>query len=283
MLLRADMDALPIEEKTGLEYASTKRMIDVDGHEVPVMHACGQDMHVASLLATADLLSAARLDWSGTLIVLFQPNEERNGGAKAMVDDGLYDRIIPVPDIILGQHVVPLKTGVVAIRSGPILTAADSFNVRVFGKGGHEGSPQKCIDPIVTTSIAIVRLQAIVSRELNPLDVAIISCGSIHAGTAGNIVPEFVDLKLNIRTYSPLVRDQVLKSIKRIFNAEATSLGVEKMPIIEQTEQTPPNRQRPRKDPPAHEILPKLLWARQNLGNETRHRHRRFRQPGLSA
>ena len=253
VLLRADMDALPIEEKTGLEYASTKTMRDADGNEKPVMHACGHDMHVATLLAAAALLQAARSHWSGVLIVLFQPNEERNGGAKAMVDDGLYDRIIPIPDIILGQHVVPLKTGVIAIRSGPVLTAADSFDVRVFGKGGHAGSPQHCIDPVLTTSLIIVRLQTIVSREVSPTDVAIISCGSIHAGSAGNVIPDYVDLKVNVRTYSPQVRKKVLASMERIFNAEAQASGVEQMPAIKQIERTPmtvnnPNRTRPLTD-----------------------------------
>ena len=239
VLLRAEMDALPIKEKTGLEYASVKTMEDTDGSKNPVMHACGHDMHIAVLLATAALLHNARSSWSGTLIVLFQPNEERNGGARAMVEDGLYEKIIPVPDIILGQHVVALKAGVVAIRSGPILTAADSFDVRVFGKGGHAGTPQHCIDPILTTSLIIVRLQTIVSREINPTNTAIISCGSIHAGSAGNIIPDYVDLKVNVRTYSPHVREKVLASMQRIFHAEAQASGAERMPTIKQTERTP--------------------------------------------
>ena len=146
LLLRAELDALPVEEKTGLDYASTKTMRDTDGNDRPVMHACGHDMHIATLLAAAALLQAARLHWASMLVVLFQPNEERNGGAKAMVDDGLYDRVISIPDIILGQHVVSLKTGVIAIRSGPILTMpkARSAPSRRRGRGRN---PPGCHPP----------------------------------------------------------------------------------------------------------------------------------------
>ncbi|KAH8591410.1 peptidase family M20/M25/M40 protein [Bisporella sp. PMI_857] len=239
VLLRADMDALPLLEKNDLDYASNKTMKDVNGIERPVMHACGHDMHVAALLAAATLLYDAKSEWSGTLIVLFQPNEEQNGGAEAMVKHGLYDKIVPIPDVILGQHVVSLRSGAVAIRSGPALTAADSFDVTVFGKGGHAGTPQHCIDPILLASHIIIRLQSIISREIAPADIAVITCASIHAGSAGNIIPEQVDFKLNVRTYDESVRSKVLKAIKRIITAEAEAAGVERLPIIKQYERTP--------------------------------------------
>ncbi|KAF4633453.1 hypothetical protein G7Y89_g4664 [Cudoniella acicularis] len=263
VLLRADMDALPVLEKTGLEYASEKTMVDADGNETPVMHACGHDMHVAALLATAKLLYNAKAEWSGTLIVLFQPNEERNGGAKAMVDDGLYEKIVPVPDVILGQHVVSLPSGTVAIRSGPALTAADSFNVRVFGKGGHAGTPQHCIDPILLSSHIIIRLQSIISREIAPTDIAVITCASIHGGSAGNVIPDHVDFKLNVRTYNLNVRTKVLKAIERIIKSEAEAAGVEQLPTIQQYERTPMTIN----DPNATEVL--TISLKQYFGEDT--------------
>ncbi len=180
VLLQADMDALPHLEKTNLDYASTKVVIDPEGKSTPVMHACGHDMHVATLMAAATLLHAAKSLWSGTLICLFQPNEETAGGARAMVADGLYEQEkygIPTPDVVLGQHVHAMKAGVVALSGGPILTAVDSFEVRIFGKSGHISRPDLCIDPVVTASHIIVRLQSIVTKEVRPEDFAVIACG----------------------------------------------------------------------------------------------------------
>lgn len=228
VLLRADMDALPHLEQTNLDYASTKVVTDAEGKSTPVMHACGHDMHVATLMAAATLLHAAKSRWSGTLICLFQPNEETAGGARAMVDDGLYDPErygIPTPDIVLGQHVHAIKAGVVALSGGPILTAVDSFEVRVFGKSGHISRPDLCIDPVVTASHIVVRLQSLVTKEVRPEDFAVIACASIHGGTTANIVPDFVDLKLSIRSYRPEVHERLLAAVKRVVYAECEASG----------------------------------------------------------
>jgi amidohydrolase len=169
VLLRADTDALPVEEKTGLPYASKVVMKDNDGLMKPVMHACGHDMHVTSMLAAAELLVHARDEWSGTLIIVFQPAEERGAGAKAMVEDGLYNKnIIPIPDVVLGQHVMPYPAGVVGVKRGLMASAADSFKVTIFGRGGHASQPHRTIDPVVVAAGLVVRLQTIVSREAPP-------------------------------------------------------------------------------------------------------------------
>lgn len=228
VLLRADMDALPHREKTNLEYASTKVVTDLEGNSTPVMHACGHDMHVATLMAAATLLHTAKSSWGGTLICLFQPNEETAGGARAMVEDGLYDQgkhEIPIPNIVLGQHVHAIKAGVVALSGGPILTAVDSFEVRIFGKSGHISRPDLCIDPVVTASQIVVRLQSIVTKEVRPEDFALIACASIHGGSTANIVPDFVDLKLSIRSYRPEVHERLLAAVKRVVRAECKASG----------------------------------------------------------
>ncbi|KAL9066445.1 MAG: hypothetical protein Q9161_007584 [Pseudevernia consocians] len=228
VLLRADMDALPHLENTNLEYASTKIAKDRQGNETPVMHACGHDMHTTSLMAAATLLHAARTTWKGTLICLFQPDEETAGGAQAMVDDGLYDTKrygVPIPDVVLAQHDIALKAGVVALSEGPILTAVDSFEVRIFGKSGHISRADLCVDPIVTASHIIVRLQTLVTKEVRPEDFAVVGCASIHGGSAPNIIPDYVDIKISIRTYRPEVHERVLNSIKRVVHAECEASG----------------------------------------------------------
>ncbi len=228
VLLRADMDALPHLEQTNLPYASTKTVTDAEGKSTPVMHACGHDLHVATLMAAATLLHAAKSEWSGTLICLFQPNEETAGGARAMVADGLWDPKkygIPTPDIVLGQHVHAIKAGVVALSGGPILTAVDSLEVRIFGKSGHISRPDLCVDPVVTASHIVVRLQSLVTKEVRPEDFAIIACASIHGGTTANIVPDFVDLKLSIRSYRSEVHGRLLAAVKRVVYAECEASG----------------------------------------------------------
>ncbi|MCJ1432538.1 hypothetical protein MMC27_001895 [Xylographa pallens] len=232
VLLRADMDALPMTENTGLPYASHKRMKAVDGKEQPVMHACGHDTHVTSLMGAASLLVSAREEWQGTLICLFQPNEEHGGGAKAMVDDGLYDKI-PRPDLLLAQHVCPLKSGVVALRSGPVLSAASTLQIRIWGQGGHGSEPQNCIDPIVIAAYVLVRLQSVVSRAMDPKEIAVVTCGSIHGGEAGNIIPDFVDLAVNIRAYSDRSHAKARDAIEAIVNAECDASKVSRPPTIE--------------------------------------------------
>ncbi|KAJ5852346.1 uncharacterized protein N7529_011731 [Penicillium soppii] len=238
ILLRADMDALPMKEKTGLPYASTRVAKDNDGNLRPVAHACGHDLHVVSLMASAALLYSAREEWSGTLICVFQPAEETLSGAQAMIDDGLFDKI-PKPDLVLAQHVMRMRAGQVSVRSGRLLTAADSFEVRIIGHGGHASAPNACIDAVVIGAAVVSRLQTIVSREVNPLDLAIVSCGSINAGFNANIIPDECIIRINVRTYNPKTRKQVINSIKRIVKAECLASGAPEEPTIVPLSSTP--------------------------------------------
>ena len=238
VLLRADMDALPVQEETGLPYESRTRMKNVEGQERPVMHACGHDVHVVSLMAAAELLKSAHEAWRGTLICLFQPNEEHGGGAQAMVDDNLYGKI-PKPNVVLAQHVVPLKSGVIAIRPGPTLSEATSLKVRIYGKGGHGSSPQSCIDPIAIAAYVLVRLQSIVSRTVDPEETVVVTCGSIHGGDSANVIPNEVVLGINVRTYSHAVHDDVLARVKSIMLYECEIGGCTKEPSIEITNHFP--------------------------------------------
>lgn len=241
VLLRADMDALPVRENTGLDYASKKKMIDSNGTKVPVMHACGHDVHVSCLMGAAKLLHGAKSKWRGTLICLFQPAEELVSGAQAMVDDGLYSKFgIPKPDVVLGQHVFCIyKAGTVALSPGPVMAAVDELKIRVFGKGGHGSMPSICIDPIVIASHIVVRLQTIVSRELQPGKVGVITCGKFQAGTASNIIPNYADLELTIRSYDTTVQKQLLDAIKRIVRAECNASKSPQDPVIENSAHAP--------------------------------------------
>ena len=232
IMLRADMDALPIRELTGLSYASTVEAVDTDGERKPVMHACGHDMHVACMMGALTLLARAKDRWSGTLIVLFQPDEEHGAGARAMLDDNLYDRI-PKPDIVLGQHLAPFKTGVVLIRPGVFMASADTFKVIIFGRGAHGAQPQDSIDPIVLAASIIIRLQTVVAREIGPEDVASVTCASIHGGKAHNVIPDEVEITINIRAFNANVREKVLAAVKRIIKGEAIASGVIKEPDVQ--------------------------------------------------
>lgn len=238
ILLRADMDALPVEEKTGLEYASKVIATDTNGKKQQVMHACGHDTHVTTLMAASTLLQAARDRWSGTLVCVFQPAEEHLNGAQAMLEDGLYDKI-PRPDLVLAQHVMRMRAGTINLRAGPLLTAGDAYDVRVFGRGGHGSQPQTTIDPIVLGSSIVTRLQSIVSREVTPGKLAIVTVGSIHAGQSHNIIPAHLDLQLNVRTFDTAVRERVCAAIYRIIEAECQAAGVEQKPEIKLTFSTP--------------------------------------------
>ena len=241
VLLRADMDALPIEEKTGLPYASKARMTDTDGIEKPVSHACGHDMHVTCLMAAAELLRDARSAWKGRLILLFQPNEERGHGAQAMVDDGLYgDAGIPKPDIVLGQHVVNIRSGSVATRKGACYAGKTAFEVVIFGRGGHGATPHFCIDPVVIAAHIIVRLQTIVSREIDPNKTLLITCGSVQAGDAPNVIPDKAVLKVDIRAYDPDILQHAVTSFRRVVHAECEASGASQTPSITQIEHVPP-------------------------------------------
>ena len=230
LMLRADMDALPVREATGLPYASTATS-DQNGKSVPVMHACGHDMHVSWLIGAATLLGKNRNAWKGTLMPVFQPAEETGAGAQTMIEDGLFKRF-PKPDAILGQHVMVGSSGVIGTRSGVITSAGDSFEIRMFGRGAHGSMPQSSIDPVIMAAAAVLRLQTIVSRELAPTDAAVVTVGSLQAGTKENVIPDEAVIKLNVRTFDEDVRQRVLAAIKRIVNAEAEASRAPKKPEI---------------------------------------------------
>jgi amidohydrolase len=230
-LVRADMDALPVLERTGLAYASTARATDADGHDVPVMHACGHDMHVTCLLGAAATLSAHRSAWRGTLQVVFQPAEEIGRGARAMVDDGLFDRF-GTPDVVLGQHVGPIPAGILALRTGPAFAALDALRVVLHGRGAHGSRPEVSVDPVVMAAATIMRLQGIVSREIAGTDTAVVTVGAVRAGTKDNIIPDSAELLLSARSYDDRVRKQLLIAIERIVRAEAAASGAPREPEI---------------------------------------------------
>ncbi|KAI4203434.1 MAG: hypothetical protein LQ346_001783 [Caloplaca aetnensis] len=238
ILLRADMDALPVQEDTGLDYASKVTMRDNDDLIKPVMHACGHDMHVTALLAAAERLAKMRGSWSGTLIVLFQPNEERAGGAQAMVDDGLYSKV-PVPDIVLGQHVMAMRAGSVLSKLGNILSEADSFKITLFGRGGHGSMPHRTVDPVIMAASVVMKLQTIVSREVPPDQFAVVTVGSLQAGHTENIISDKAVVRVNVRTQNHGVRNQVLAAIRRVVNGECEASGATKEPLIEETTKFP--------------------------------------------
>lgn len=242
ILLRADIDALPVQEKTGLPYASKKTMQDTDGAVKPVMHACGHDFHITSLLAAAETLVAARAAWSGTVIFLFQPAEERGWGARAMVDDGLYDQsrhACPIPDVVLGQHVFPLPAGKTATRPGQLMSAADCFKITIYGSGGHGSMPHRTIDPVLIASHLVVRLQSIRSREVPPGETAVVTVGAIQAGSTDNVIPDEAVLRINIRSVSAEWRERMIASVKRIVKAECLAGNCPKEATIEATSAYP--------------------------------------------
>ena len=230
LMLRADMDALPVREATGLPYASTATS-DQNGKSVPVMHACGHDMHVSWLIGAATLLAKNRDAWKGTLMPVFQPAEETGAGAQTMIEDGLFKRF-PKPNAILGQHVMVGSSGVIGTRSGVITSAGDSFEIRMFGRGAHGSMPQSSIDPVIMAAATVLRLQTIVSRELAPTDAAVVTVGSLQAGTKENVIPDEAVIKLNVRTFDEDVRQRVLAAIKRIVNAEAEASRAPRKPEI---------------------------------------------------
>jgi hippurate hydrolase len=231
VMLRADMDALPVAEATGLPYASKVTAKDKDGHTVPVMHACGHDMHVTWLVGATTLLAKARERWRGTVMAVFQPAEETGTGAQAMIDDGLFKRF-PKPDVVLGQHVMVGSAGAISGRAGVITSAGDSLQIRLFGRGAHGSMPQASIDPVVMAAATVMRLQTIVSRELAATEAAVVTIGALQAGTKENVIPDEAMIKLNVRTFDEGVRQRVLAAITRIVNAEAAASGAPKPPEI---------------------------------------------------
>jgi len=230
IMLRADMDALPVREATGLPYASNATTAQ-NGKSVPVMHACGHDMHVTWLIGVATLLAQNRNAWRGTLMPVFQPAEETGAGAQAMIDDGLFKRF-PKPSAILGQHVMVGTSGDISTRSGVITSAGDSLQIRMFGRGAHGSMPQSSIDPVVMAAATVLRLQTIVSREVAPTDAAVVTVGSLQAGAKENVIPDEALIKLNVRTFDEDVRKHVLAAIERIVNAEAEASRAPKKPEI---------------------------------------------------
>ena len=231
VLLRADMDALPVREETGLPYAS-KATGSEGGTEVPVMHACGHDVHVACLLGAVALLAQDPARWAGTLVAVFQPAEESADGARTMLEQGLSSVVGPV-DVAMAQHVLPMPAGSVGTRVGPTLSAADSMRVTLHGRGAHGSMPQASVDPVVLAAMIVVRLQTVVAREVAPGDTAVLTVGSIVAGTKSNVIPDQAVLQLNVRTYDEGTRASVLSAIERIVRAECQASGAPREPQFE--------------------------------------------------
>lgn len=230
--LRADMDALPVAETTGLPYASTQTARDPNGDTVPVMHACGHDMHVACLLGAAAELADRRSEWSGTLMLVFQPAEEVGRGAQAMIDDGLFTRF-GRPNVVLGQHVAPIPAGVIGLRSGPAFAASDLLRITVHGRGGHGSRPEVSVDPVVLAAAIVMRLQTVVSREMAATDAAVVTVGSLHAGSAANVIADKAELLVSVRSFTREIRDRALHAITRIVEAEAVASAAPLPPEIE--------------------------------------------------
>jgi len=232
VLLRADMDALPVKELTGLPYSSKVVVPNDAGEQVPVMHACGHDAHMASWVGAANLLAGSKEHWRGTLVFVGQPAEEILQGASRMVNDGLFVRF-PKPDYVLGVHVTPfLPAGQIGVVSGPASAACDSVDITFFGTGGHGASPHRAVDPLVIAARAVGTLQTIVSREVDPLDAAVVTVGTIHAGTKRNVIADEAKLELTVRSYKPEVQAKLLSSIARIARAEAAAGGAPREPLI---------------------------------------------------
>jgi amidohydrolase len=236
VMLRSELDALPVEEKTGLSYASKVRAKDDAGHDVPVAHACGHDLHMAAIVATAAIMAHSTDTWHGTLMLIGQPAEETIGGAEGMLKDGLFQRF-PRPDVAVALHVGnELPAGMVGITAGVYNTNADSVRITIYGKGGHGSAPHTAIDPIVIAARTILALQTIASREVKPGEMVVVTVGYIQAGTKNNIIPDQAELGLTVRTRKADVRRQVLAAITRIANAEAEAAGAPRPPLIDHYE-----------------------------------------------
>src|SRR5436309_4765158 len=239
VMLRTELDALPVEEKTGLPYASTVRVKDDSGADVPVMHACGHDVHMTALVGTAAEMARQKARWRGTLVFIGQPAEERIRGAKAMLADGLFTRF-PKPDFVVALHDSPgLAAGQLGFTSGYTLASSDSVDLTIYGKGGHGAAPQTTVDPIVIAARTILALQTIVARETNPADPAVVTVGSIHGGNKHNIIPDEVKLQITVRAYKKEVREHILAAIERIAKAEAVAARAPKAPAFAVVESCP--------------------------------------------
>ncbi|HEY1171767.1 MAG TPA: amidohydrolase [Verrucomicrobiae bacterium] len=242
LMLRTDLDALPVPEQTGLPYASKVKTVDPDGKEVPVMHACGHDVHMTSFIGTARVMSALKDQWKGTLVVIGQPAEEKGGGARAMLKDGLFKRF-PKPEKVVALHVASdMAVGTVGYVPGFALANVDSVDITIRGVGGHGAYPHGAKDPIVLAAQTVIALQTIVSREISPTESAVVTVGSIHGGTKHNIIPDEVTLQLTLRSYTDQVRAQTIAAIKRITENLAKAAGVpeDRMPIVKFSDEYTP-------------------------------------------
>jgi hippurate hydrolase len=238
VMLRTELDALPVEEKTGLPYASKVHAKDDSGRDVGVMHACGHDLHIASLFGTAAIMAHTKDTWHGTLMLIGQPAEETISGAKKMIEDGLFTRF-PKPDIGVALHDTnSLPVGKVGVTPEYAKSNADSLKITIYGRGGHGATPEKTIDPILIAARTVVTLQSIVAREIKPGDAAVITIGYLQAGTKNNIIPDEAQMGITVRSYKPDVRKHLLDSIDRVVKAEAQAGGAERMPVIEKFEAT---------------------------------------------
>ncbi|KAK0645421.1 hypothetical protein B0T16DRAFT_411141 [Cercophora newfieldiana] len=231
VLLRAELDALPIKEQTGLPFQSTEYMDDWWGRRQPVMHACGHDMHMASLMGAAELLRNARSEWSGTVMALFQPNEEHTGGAQAMLDDNLYERLGVQPDVVFAQHLMQIPSGSISIRPGPVLVSADTVRIRLFSSEGYASNPQVSVDIVVVASKIILALQEL-ARELGKTGYASINTEEIHAGEAGADWVSHADIILDVKAYDAAIRSRLMQGIREIVEREAAASGAKKAPEI---------------------------------------------------
>ena len=243
-MVRADMDGLPLKEDSGLAYASTVTQEDIDGQVKPVMHACGHDTHITSLVGTARQMAERRDAWSGTLVLIGQPAEERISGARRMLEDGLYERF-PKPDYALAFHVAAqMPVGRISMPTGIYASSSDSVDITVHGVGTHGASPHKGIDPVLVASQIVVSLQSVVSRTIAPQEAGVITVGAIHGGSKHNIISDQVDMQLTVRSNDPAVRAKLLDSIDRVARGVALSLGVPEdlLPEVKRsaTETTPP-------------------------------------------
>ncbi|MFJ6568544.1 amidohydrolase [Streptomyces sp. NPDC091292] len=230
VMIRTELDALPLTERTGLPYAS----------EGPVAHACGHDLHMAAAMGAASLLAGARArdHWSGTLVVVGQPAEETLTGARAMLADGLYERF-GRPDVVMAQHAVPLPAGMVAHGYGPVLAGSVGFEITVHGRGGHAGTPHLAVDPVLAASAAVLRLQGAVSRECAPGEQVVLNVGAFHAGTAGNLIPDRAELSVTVRALSDAALDRMTAAVERIVRAECAASGCPRDPEVRITSRSP--------------------------------------------
>jgi hippurate hydrolase len=232
VMLRTELDALPIEEKTGLPFASKASAKNASGTVVPVAHACGHDLHMTGWYGAAKIMSQRRGSWHGTLMLVAQPAEEITSGASAMLNDGLFTRF-PKPDYAISMHDEPsLPSGQIGFHAGLFRASVDAVDVTIFGRGGHGARPQNAVDPIVIAARAVLGIQTIVSRETDPLSPAVVTIGSIHGGTGGNVIPDEVRMQMTVRTYDAKTREHVLASIKRQVEAEATAANAPKLPEV---------------------------------------------------